>query len=150
MGAQSGPECVSSLVSVSRMLESQAHSTMPGSRYHFYTIQCLLFPFSSSMNLRLRMFIFGLRSWCFRRRRRRQNLRVWPPTMVSLQAKGAYLQDWAKKICTQPGPERQGSKWAVRTKHLEAAGPQKRKGKKHKEIPGTGTEGYRAPREDGS
>ena len=31
--------------------------------------------------------------------------------MASLQAKDAYLQDLAKKICTQPGPERQGSKW---------------------------------------
>ncbi|XP_041500890.1 surfeit locus protein 6-like [Microtus oregoni] len=50
--------------------------------------------------------------------------------MASLQAKDAYLQDLAKKICTQPGPERQGSKWAVRTKRLEAAGPPKKKRKK--------------------
>lgn len=50
--------------------------------------------------------------------------------MASLQAKDAYLQDLAKKICAQPGPERQGSKWAVITKHLEAAGPPKKKRKK--------------------
>ncbi|XP_031229044.1 surfeit locus protein 6 [Mastomys coucha] len=50
--------------------------------------------------------------------------------MASLLAKDAYLQDLAKKICAQPGPERQRSKWAVRTKGSEAAGPPKKKRKK--------------------
>ncbi|XP_028612990.1 surfeit locus protein 6 [Grammomys surdaster] len=50
--------------------------------------------------------------------------------MASLLAKDAYLQDLAKKICSQPGPERQRSKWAIRTKGSEAAGPQKKKRKK--------------------
>lgn len=38
-------------------------------------------------------------------------------SMVSLLAKDAYLQDLAKKICSQPGPERQRSKWG------KASGP---------------------------
>ncbi|KAL1787034.1 surfeit locus protein 6 [Sigmodon hispidus] len=50
--------------------------------------------------------------------------------MASLQAKDAYLQQLAKKICAQPGPERQRSERAVRTKRLEAAGPPKKKRKK--------------------
>ncbi|XP_052037883.1 surfeit locus protein 6 [Apodemus sylvaticus] len=50
--------------------------------------------------------------------------------MASLLAKDAYLQDLAKKICAQPGPERQKSKWAVRTKGSEADGPPKKKRKK--------------------
>lgn len=37
--------------------------------------------------------------------------------MASLLAKDAYLQDLAKKICSQPGPERQRSKWG------KASGP---------------------------
>lgn len=31
--------------------------------------------------------------------------------MASLQAKDTYLQDLAKKICAQPGPERRRSEW---------------------------------------
>ncbi|XP_051022692.1 surfeit locus protein 6 [Acomys russatus] len=50
--------------------------------------------------------------------------------MASLLAKDAYLQDLAKKICAQPGPERQKSKWGVRTKGSEAAEPLKKKRKK--------------------
>uniref|UniRef100_A0A8C6HL03 Surfeit gene 6 n=1 Tax=Mus spicilegus TaxID=10103 RepID=A0A8C6HL03_MUSSI len=50
--------------------------------------------------------------------------------MASLLAKDTYLQDLAKKICTQPGPERQRSTWGVRTKGSEAAGPPKKKRKK--------------------
>ncbi|XP_034352421.1 surfeit locus protein 6 [Arvicanthis niloticus] len=50
--------------------------------------------------------------------------------MASLLAKDAYLQDLAKKICSQSGPERQRSKWAIRTKGSEAAGPPKKKRKK--------------------
>ncbi|XP_059115836.1 surfeit locus protein 6 isoform X2 [Peromyscus eremicus] len=50
--------------------------------------------------------------------------------MASLQAKDTYLQDLAKKICAQPGPERRRSEWAGRTKRLEAAGPPKKKRKK--------------------
>lgn len=37
--------------------------------------------------------------------------------MASLLAKDAYLQDLAKKICSQSGPERQRSKWG------KASGP---------------------------
>ncbi|XP_021050356.1 surfeit locus protein 6 [Mus pahari] len=50
--------------------------------------------------------------------------------MASLLAKDTYLQDLAKKICAQPGPERQRSTWGVRTKGSEAAGPPKKKRKK--------------------
>lgn len=32
-------------------------------------------------------------------------------SMASLLAKDTYLQDLAKKICAQPGPERQRSTW---------------------------------------
>ncbi|XP_055456250.1 surfeit locus protein 6 [Psammomys obesus] len=50
--------------------------------------------------------------------------------MASLLAKDAYLQDLAKKICAQPGPERQRNKCAIRTKGSEAARPPKKKRKK--------------------
>ncbi|XP_007198424.2 surfeit locus protein 6 [Balaenoptera acutorostrata] len=53
-----------------------------------------------------------------------------PPAMASLLAKDAYLQNLAKKICSQPSPEPQKRKSAGKTQVSEAAGPPKKKRKR--------------------
>ncbi|XP_004640438.1 surfeit locus protein 6 [Octodon degus] len=50
--------------------------------------------------------------------------------MASLLAKDTYLQDLARKICVQPGPERPRRERAGKIQGPEAAGPPKKKRKK--------------------
>ncbi|XP_044517236.1 surfeit locus protein 6 [Gracilinanus agilis] len=53
--------------------------------------------------------------------------------MASLIAKDSYLQNLAKKICSQQTVEPQKRKWAPKSGHLETTGPPKKKKKKKKE-----------------
>ncbi|KAM6183945.1 surfeit locus protein 6 [Erethizon dorsatum] len=50
--------------------------------------------------------------------------------MASLLAKDTYLQDLARKICVQPGPERPRRERAGKAQGSEAGGPPKKKRKK--------------------
>ncbi|XP_001371483.2 surfeit locus protein 6 [Monodelphis domestica] len=50
--------------------------------------------------------------------------------MASLVAKDSYLQNLAKKICSQQPVEPQKRKWAPKSGHLETTGPPKKKKKK--------------------
>ncbi|XP_069871125.1 surfeit locus protein 6 [Dipodomys merriami] len=55
--------------------------------------------------------------------------------MASLLAKDTYLQDLARKICVQPGPERPRRERADKARGSEASGPPKKRRKKAQKKP---------------